>query len=102
MVKAFEPNAHRARPRADPNKADSLDDSVSGFGNDGESDNDVRTLSGLGGGTRLADSDGPFCEHPINILGDPPSDVVHRSNTGNNLAAEQSELLDRRSRIRQF
>jgi hypothetical protein len=50
----------------------------------------------------LADGNGPFGEHSINILGDPPSDLVDGSDSRNNLATEQSQFFDRRGRIGQF
>jgi hypothetical protein len=100
MVKAFEPNAHCSRARADSDQANAFDNPVSGFGHDSESDGDVRALAGFRTRARLADGNGPFGEHSIHILGDPPSDVVDGSDARNNLATEQSQFLDCGGRVR--
>jgi hypothetical protein len=102
MVEAFEPNAHRACPRSDSDKANAFDDSVTGFGHHGESHRNVRTLTRFCSRARLADGNGPFGEHSITIFGDPPSDLVDGSDARNNLATEQSQFFDGSGRIGQF
>jgi len=102
MVEAFESNAHRACPRADPDEAHAFDDSVTGFSHHGESHRNVRTLAWFSSDTGLADGNGPLGEHAINVLGDPPSDLLDGPDSRNNFATEQSQFLDCGGRIGQF
>jgi len=100
MVKALEPYTHRACSWSDSNEADPFNDSVTGLGYHGEADRDVRALTGFRARACLSDGERPFGENPINIFGHPPSNLVDRPDARDDLAAEQSEFLDRGGRIR--
>ena len=102
MVEALESNAHRPRPRANADKAYAFDDSVTGFGHHGEPHRNVRTLAWFRADAGLADGNGPLGEYSINILGDPPSDLLDGSDACNDLATEQSQFLDCGGGVGQF